>query len=431
MNFQIKTNDKTGESLYSKTLDCGLRVYVMPRQGYNGVYAVLATKYGSVDSEFVVPGENSPTHVPDGIAHFLEHKMFEQEDGSNVFESFAAAGASCNAYTSFNMTGYLFKTTENPYENLKILLDYVQKPYFTAENVEKEQGIIGQEIRMGDDNPGWVLLFNFLKAMYHKNPVRLDIAGTVESIAKITPEILYKCYNTFYNLSNMALFVTGDIDPALALKVIEEGIIKNEPFSEEIRRIYPAEDKSVCKKTASTKMNVSMPMFMLGFKDTEVGFGGDALLKKTIETEILIKMIFSKSSPLYERLYNDGLINRTFSAEYEPQVDYGFTAAEGESTDPERVYAVIMEYIAELRRSGLDRDEFERIKKVIWGKYIRSFNDIEDFSHKFISMIFTDIDYSDYYRIYKEIGFEDVQKRFMEHFNEEYAVLSVINPAKK
>ncbi len=426
--MNIKVNDKTGENLFSKTLPCGLDVYIMPRKGYTSTYAIFGTKYGSVDSAFIVPGETEVTNVPDGIAHFLEHKMFEQEDGSNVFESFSKTGAMCNAYTSFNMTGYLFKTSQNPYESLKILMDYVQKPYFTKENVEKEQGIIGQEINMCDDDPGWALLFNFLKSMYHNNPVRLEIAGSVESISKIDADVLYKCYNTFYNLSNMAMIVVGDVDPDRAMETIEKGILKNEPFLEEIKRVYPQEPKSVLKNKESRKMNVSMPLFMMGFKDTDIGYGGNALLKKTIETDIICEMIFGKGSPLYEKLYNEGLINQKFSAEYEPQVDYGFTACDGESKDPQKVYDTIMEHIDNLRVSGLLKDEFERIKKVIWGRYIRSYNDIGGFSHKFIAMKFMDIDYTEYYEVYKEVNFEDVQARFLKHFDKEYAVLSVIEP---
>ncbi len=428
MNFEIKISEKTGEKLYSATLESGLTLCIIPRTGYTSSYAIFGTKYGSVDSDFIVPGEGNITHVPDGIAHFLEHKMFEQENGENVFESFAAAGAMANAYTSFNMTGYLFKTSNDTYKNLEILLDYVQKPYFTKENVEKEQGIIGQEIRMYDDDPSWILFFNFLKGMYHKNPVRLDIAGTVESIAEIDAEILYRCYNTFYNLSNMCLVIVGDVDPEKALAVIKKSIIKNEPFREEIKRIYPEEPKSVAEAKVSRKMNVAMPMFMLGFKDNDIGYGGKRLLKKTIATEILCEMIFGKSSPLYEKLYNEGLINQKFSSEYEPQVDYGFTAADGESRDPERVYAEVIAYIDSLHQNGLSREEFERIKKVIWGRYIRSYNDIGNFAHKFIAMKFTDIDYTDYYSTYKSVAFEDVEKRFKEHFNKEFSVMSVVLP---
>ena len=428
MKLNIKTNEKTGENLYSGVLKSGLSVYIMPRKGYTSTYAILATKYGSVDSDFVVPGEEDITHVPDGIAHFLEHKMFEQEDGSNVFESFSKTGAMCNAYTSFNLTGYLFKSSGKPYESLKILLDYVQKPYFTPENVEKEQGIIGQEINMEDDNPAWILLFNFLKGMYHNNPVRLEIAGSVESISKIDADVLYKCYNTFYNLSNMALVLVGDIDPDKAMEVIEKGVLKDEPFSEEIKRIYPDEPKTVLVKEKNQKMKVSMPMLMFGFKDNDIGYGGEKLLKKNIELDILNEMIFGKSSPLYEKLYNEGLINQSFGAEFEPQINYGFTAVEGETKDPKKVYDISIEYIENLKKTGLLEDDFERIKKVIWGRYIRSYNDIGDFSHKFISMKFMDIDYTEYYNTYKTVSFDDIKKRFENHFNKEFSVLSVIEP---
>jgi len=428
MKLQIKTNDKTGENLYFGKHQSGLSIYIMPRKDYTSTYAIFGTKYGSVDSDFVVPGEEDITHVPDGIAHFLEHKMFEQEDGSNVFESFAKTGAMCNAYTSFNLTGYLFKASGNPYEALKVLLDYVQKPYFTEENVAKEQGIIGQEINMGDDDPSWKLLFNFLKGMYHNNPVRLEIAGTVESIAEIDAEVLYKCYNTFYNLSNMSLVLVGDIDADKAMEVINKGIIKNEPFTEEIKRVYPDEPKSVLKKKVVDKMNVSIPMFMFGFKDNDIGYGGERLLRKNIEIEILTEMIFGKGSPLYEKLYNEGLINQKFSAEYEPQIDYGFTAADGESKNPQKVFDTVIEYIDNLGKKGLSEEEFERIKKVIWGRYIRSYNDIGGFAHRFISLDFMGIDYTDYYNVYKNVSFEDVKKRFTKHFDKEYAVLSVIKP---
>lgn len=428
MKFTINTNEKTGENLYVGKDKSGLSVYIMPRKDYSATYAIFATKYGSVDSDFYVAGEREVTHVPDGIAHFLEHKMFEQEDGSNVFESFSKVGAMCNAYTSFNLTGYLFKSAEKPYESLEILMDYVQKPYFTKENVDKEQGIIGQEINMGDDDPNWVVLFNFLKGMYHKNPVRLEIAGTVESIAEIDAEVLYKCYNTFYNLSNMALVLMGDIDPEKAGAVIEKSIIKTDAPIGEIKRVYPDEPESVCDAVKIKKMNVSMPLFMMGFKDNDIGYGGEKLLKKNIEIDILTEILFAKSSPLYEKLYNEGLINRKFGAEYEPQVDYGFTVLEGESKDPKKVYDEVMDYIENLKKSGISEEDFERIKKVIWGRYIRSYNDIGGFSHKFISYNFMDIDYTKYYDVYKDVTYQDVVKRFESHFDKKYSVLSIIEP---
>lgn len=226
----------------------------------------------------------------------------------------------------------------------------------------------------------------------------------------------------------MSLVIVGDIDPDKAMEVIERGIIKEEPFTEEIKRVYPEEPKSILKSRVSDKMNVSMPMFMMGFKDNDIGYGGEKLLKKNIEVDILNQMIFGKSSPLYEKLYNGGLINQKFYADYEPQTDYGFVTVEGESEDPEKVFETVTQYIDNLGKKGLSEEEFERIKKVIWGNYIRSYNDIGSFAHEFISMDFMGIDYTDYYNVYKDVTFEDVKKRFYELYNKEYAVLSVIEP---
>ena len=430
MSLTYMKNELTGEGLYYKQHESGLRIYIMPRKGYTSSYAIFGTKYGSVDSEFVVPGEEDITKVPDGIAHYLEHKMFDMPDGSNVFDSFSKYGANANAFTSFNMTAYLFSSTSNFCDNLKILMDYVQKPYFTKESVQKEQGIIGQEIRMYDDNAGWRVFFNLLGCLYQNNPVKIDIAGTIDSIAKIDNELLYKCYNTFYNLSNMTIFVTGDFEADKVLEVIEGSILKNEPFSEEIKRIYPDEPKGIAMPYKEISLCVAMPMFVMGFKDNNVGYGGKKLLKKIIETDILIKILFSKSSPLYEKLYNSGLITQSFGAEYSPQIDYGYTVIEGESKDPKKVYEIITDYIEELRKNGILEEDFQRAKKVVWGKYIRSYNDIEDFAHTFLTDSFMDINYLDYYEVYKDVSFEDVKNRFIEHFDKKYSALSVVSPVK-
>lgn len=428
MKLSKKENQQTNEALYYGVHPSGLKLYLMPRKGYSQSYAIFGTRYGSVDSEFVVPGDSAATAVPDGIAHFLEHKMFDQPDGSNVFDAFSKYGGNANAFTSFNMTAYLFSATANLHDNLRVLLDYVQKPHFTNESVQKEQGIIGQEIRMYDDNAGWKVFFNFLGCLYQNNPVKKEIAGTIESISKIDAELLYKCYNTFYNLSNMLLFVTGDFDVEETLGVIEENILKNDPFEEQIARIYPEEPAAVAKRYQEQKLSVAMPLFMCGFKDNDIGYGGTKLLKKTIETEILIEMLFGKSSDLYNNLYNAGLINANFSVEYNPQIDYGFTSIDGESKDPKAVFEQILDQVRTLRKDGLSPTDFERIKKVIWGRYIRSYNDIENYAHTFLSMQFTDIDYFDYDAVYKTVTFEDVQQRFLAHFDPEYAALSVVNP---
>ncbi len=428
INFDIRENPRTGEKLYSAKHESGLGIYIIPKPEYSGTYAIFGTRYGSVDSEFVVPGESEPITVPDGIAHYLEHKMFDQPDGSNVFDKFSEYGGNANAFTSFNITAYLVSSTANFEENLSTLLDYVQSPYYTDETVEKEQGIIGQEIRMYDDNPGWKLFFNYINCLYNEHPVKKEIAGTVESISEITADYLYKCYNTFYNLSNMSLVITGKVDVESAARVICDSIKNSKPFNEPIKKIYPDEPKRVASQYVEKSMAIASPMFMMGFKDNDTDLKGDALLKKDIEMRILMRMLFAKGSDIYKKLYDEGLINSTFSLDYTFQPDYGFTSLDGESKDPKKVYETILSEIAKLRETGLDKDSYERSKKVIWGRYIRTHNDIEDLATTFMQYLFMGVDYFNYYDVYSAVTFEDIEKRFNEHFKDEYSALSVINP---
>ncbi len=428
MELKYIKSSITGEELYYAVHSSGLGVYIIPKKDYSKAYAIFGTRYGSVDSKFVVPGESELTEVPDGIAHYLEHKMFDQPDGSNVFDKFAKYGGNANAFTSFNMTAYLFSATQDIEKNIETLMDYVQSPYFTEESVQKEQGIIGQEIRMYDDNGNWRLFFNFLDCLYKEHPVKKDIAGTIESISHITPEYLYKCYNTFYNLSNMTIVVAGNVDAVKIAKVIEKCVKKNEPFSEEIKKVYPNESKEIAKEYAEQSLSVAMPLFMLGFKDTDTGYGGKKLLKKSIEMNIILKMLFGKSSRLYKDLYEKGLINNSFSFEYTMQPDYGFTSINGESADPKAVYEAVMREVEKAHEEGLSKDDFERIKKVIWGDYIRSHNDIEEYADTFMRMLFMDIDYFNFIDAYNEVTFDDVKKRFNEHFEKDRSALSVVNP---
>lgn len=428
MELKFVKSSATGEEMYYGKHSSGLEVYIIPKKDYSKAYAIFGTRYGSVDSKFVVPGETEVTEVPDGIAHYLEHKMFDQPDGSNVFDEFSKHGGNANAFTSFNMTAYLFSATSDIEKNIVTLMDYVQSPYFTEESVQKEQGIIGQEIRMYDDNGNWRLFFNFLECLYKNHPVKKNIAGTVESISHITPDYLYKCYNTFYNLSNMSIVVAGNVDPVKIAKVIENGIKKNEPFDEEIKRIYPDEPKEIAKDYAEQKLSVAMPLFMFGFKDTDTGYAGEKLLKKSIEINILMKMLFGKSSKLYKDLYEKGLINNSFSFEYTMQPDYAYSSIDGESSDPKAVYDAVMKEIERVREERLLKEDFERMKKVVWGQYIRSHNDIEDYANIFMRMLFMDIDYFNFIEAYKSVTFEDVEKRFNEHFVKERSALSVVNP---
>lgn len=362
--------------------------------------------------------------MPDGIAHYLEHKLFEKKDGTNAFDDYARTGASANAYTGFSSTCYLFSCTDNLEENLEILLSFVAEPYFTDENVEKERGIITQEIRMYDDDPGWSVYFNLLKCMYSKFPIRKDIAGTAETIAEITPEVLYTCYNSFYNPENMILFITGDVsDVDGIVKIIDKHVKKMEGGVPET--LFPIEPAEVFEKYYEQKMSVPSPMFMLGFKEKTNGVVGAELLKKQVVTEILQEMLFGKSSDLYQSLYNDGLINDSFSAEFSCEERYAHTVLGGESPDPVAVRDRIKEYVSSVE---LSEDDFNRCKKALTGRFLHGLNSVENIGHDFISFMFTDTNILEYSQVCSEISFQEAKDRFAEHFDNEQMALSVVLP---
>lgn len=422
-DFKIKEINSIDEKYYYTTHKSGLRVYVIPKNHGTG-YAVFGTRFGSVDNCFTLDGEK--TTLPDGIAHFLEHKLFENEDGIDTFKKYAEYGASANAYTSSDKTVYLFSATENIVPSLEILLDFVTHPYFTDKTVEKEQGIIGQEIRMYDDNPGWRLYFNMLTALYHNHPARIDTAGTVETIAEITPQKLYRAYNTFYNLHNMALCVCGNISPDEVLSVCDK-VLKDAPEVSPVR-VFPDEPSEVYKKEISQKLSVSMPLFSVGIKDTNQPCEGRVLAKKQAEYDIVLELVFGKASPFYTRLYEAGLINTSFSAGYEAHTNFGFCEIAGYSNDPDRVYAEILSEIEKYEREGFDKDEFERVKRVFYASNIRVFNSTEDISNEFISCLFKGYDMMDYPEIINSVTLSDVTARIKNDFGKEKIVLSKILP---
>ena len=282
------------EELYYEKLANGLDVYILPKTEFNKSYATFTTKYGSVDNHFKSLAKKEFVQVPDGIAHFLEHKLFEKEDG-DVFQQFSKQGASANAFTSFTRTSYLFSSTSNFEQNLTTLIDFVQDPYFSDKTVEKEKGIIGQEINMYDDNPDWRLYFGTISNMYHQYPVKIDIAGTIESIAPITKEMLYECYHTFYHPSNMLLFIVGPVDAESIMEQIRQNqnSKKYEPQAE-IERKFEAEPETVAKKKSTIQMNVQTPKVMLGIKAVNVHQSGNELLKTRVSNEYLFRDVVWK-----------------------------------------------------------------------------------------------------------------------------------------
>ena len=315
--MQIIENSKVKEKLYIEKLENGLTVMIIPKKGIQKKYIIWGTNYGSNDNKFIVPGETEVTEVPKGVAHFLEHKMFEQENGKNSLDVLTALGVNANAYTTNNHTAYLYECTDNFYEALDEFMNYVQHPYFTDENVEKEKGIIGQEIMMYDDYPDWKVYLNALECMYHKNPVKLDITGTVETISHIDKDILYKCYNTFYNPSNMAMVVSGDFEPEKLLEEIKKRLLPSKTEGK-IQRIYPEEPEKIVKEEIEQKIDVSQPIYTIGIKDTPPDFSNKiSIVRKEIAIQILLDIMLSDSSNLYKKLYNEGIVFGGIGYNYE------------------------------------------------------------------------------------------------------------------
>ena len=409
------------EKAYIEKLENGMTVIIIPKNTTKKKYVIWGVNFGSIDNHFKVDGEE--IYIPDGVAHFLEHKMFEQENGKNSLDTLMALGIDANAYTTSDHTAYLFECTDHFYEGLDELMNYVQNPYFTNENVEKEKGIIAQEIRMYDDDPGWQLYMGILDCLYKNNPIKVDIAGTVESISKITPEVLYKCYNTFYALDNMTLVICGDFEPEKLLEEVKKRLTKNKTY-EKIERIYPEKEKTINKKYVEKNMNVSMPIFAIGIKD--VSKMDSEIVKKHIAIEILLNVIIGKSSDLYKKMYNQGLLLEEPSIDYEFSEEYAHIVISGQSNDSEEVYKMFKEEIENYKKSGLNINHFERIKKKIYGEYVVEYNNISEIARKFLTDSMKKISSFDYIEQYKVITKEYVEQVLKEIFNNEYMALAIV-----
>ena len=426
MNIKEIKSEILGESYYEINHPTGLKIFVMPKENYSSAYAVFGTNYGSIDTRFKRSDSEEWTQVPEGIAHFLEHKLFESEE-LGAFERYAKTGASANAYTSFDKTCYLFQCSDNFKESLKILLDFVQNPYFTAETVEKEQGIIAQEIRMYLDEAGWMSMFNLLKCFYHNHPVKIDIAGTVESIARITDKLLYSCYNTFYNLHNMALAVVGNISVDDVLEVCDEYLKPCEELS--IEKSFEDEPREIVQSYIEHNLELSVPVFAFGYK--EACEKPIPTFRDYIEVNILLEVLAGKTSPLYIKLFENGLINSSFSKEYFTGYGYESIIFEGESEKPEEVANAIRKEVERVKNDGIDAELFESVRRTLYGKEIMSFNDIDNIANSFIACNFNDWNMFDAVNIYKDITAADIEKRLASIMNEEYSALSVVKRVEK
>lgn len=410
-----------GERYYEIDHKSGLKIFVMPKENYSSTYAVFGTKYGSIDTKFKRSDSNEWTAVPEGIAHFLEHKLFESED-LDAFARYAKTGASANAYTSFDKTCYLFQCSDNFEQSLEILLDFVTHPYFTKETVEKEQGIIGQEITMYYDVAGWMSTFNLLKLLYHNHPVRIDIAGTVDSIAQITDKLLYECYNTFYNLHNMCLAVVGNVTPEQVLNICDKMLEPATPLK--IERSFDNEPREIVDSYREYNLAVNMPVFSFGYKEKCEKPVQD--IKKIIEVTILLEILAGDTSDLYNSLFEKGLINTGFSKEY--FIGYGYEAItfDGESSNPQAVADEIKKAVKGLKEKGIDDEQFECARRSLYGRDIMEYNDIDSIANGFINSYFSGYSIFDSQEIYRTVTKKDVENRLADMMNEEYSALSVV-----
>ena len=416
-------SERLGESYFEIDHPSGLKILVYPKKNYAATYAVFGTRYGSIDTEFRLNGEEKFTCVPEGIAHFLEHKLFESED-LDAFERYAKTGASANAYTSFDKTCYLFSCTGKFQESLEILLDFVTHPYFTEKTVQKEQGIIGQEIQMCRDEAGWEALFSLLRAMYKTHPVRIDIAGTVESIAEITPELLYKCYETFYNFSNMVLCVAGNVTPDEVLSVADRLLKPQKPIA--IERKFHREPREVAETYTEETLSVAFPIFSLGFK--EAVETPERSLRDILISDIILEAVAGKTSAFYSELLEAGLINTSFESEYFCGYGYAAWIFTGESPDGREVQKRITARIRALQESGISEADFERIRKKLYGRSIMQFNDIDGIANAMVSAYFCKEGLFDETEILQSLTLDEVNARLRTALQTDCASLSVIKP---
>ncbi len=398
----------------------GLTLMLCPMKGYSTAYALFATRCGSIDDSFSV-GDGEMVTVPNGIAHFLEHKLFESEEG-DAFEQYAKTGASANAYTSFDRTAYLFGCTDRFRESLEILLNLVTTPYFTEQTVQKEQGIIGQEIRMYDDDPDWRVYFNLLGALYQEHPIRIDIAGTVESIAQINADLLYRCYHAFYNLNNMVLSIAGNFEIADVVEACDRILKPADPVKVTTREIHEPEE--IRTRRVEQVLEVATPLFQIGFKGRAKSYRENILAQVT--GELVCDLIAGESTALYRELYDQGLINAVFDTEVMAGPNYLVHIFSGESRDPDAVFARILEGVAQLQKRGIAPEDFERARRAAYGRYVGLYGNVESMAGMMVLAKLADFGAYEPLDLLGELTLNDAQAFLRENFDPDRCALSVV-----
>ena len=427
MQAERFASDRLRESYTRYHHPSGLDIYVFPKQ-MTTTYAMFATRFGSVDLDFRLADDPNGEiiHVPAGVAHFLEHKMFSNEDGVDSFERFSLYGADANAYTAYNKTAYLFGCTENFSQSFEELLRFVTHPYFTEDSVKKEQGIIAQEIKMYDDDPYERCFSELLRSLYHVHPVRENICGTVKSIRQITPQVLMDCYRVFYNLSNMALVICGDVDVEEVFAVADRELPHQRPV--QILRNLPDEPDTVSRPHFSMPMQVAKPIFNIGFKDVGHRLPPMERGRREAIMSILNEMLFSRSGELFNSLFESGKISPGFSYGYSMSDSFSFNSLAGEADDPDVVLAAVLDYIDQKKKNGLDAKNFARCKRVMCAEYIKDFDSTEEIASDLLGYVFDEGEMFTYGELLRQVTQEDTERLLREVFDCDRVCMAVITP---
>ena len=423
MNSNVREtieNPAIGETCTKITHKSGLEIYVV-KKNFSSFYAIFGTRYGSFDNT-LTNKNGEKTEVPEGIAHFLEHKLFESEEGTDAFEDFSAAGADANAFTSTDMTAYLFSCTDEFYTSLETLIKMVLTPHFTPENVAKEQGIIGQEIKMCEDRPSDALHYNLMKALYEKNPIRIPIAGTVESIAMITPELLYNCYKSYYRMSNMTLCLCGNID----IDRVEDIVNRLVPKKNEGKVTFTEykEDAKVNERLIRVEMDVAKPLFKIGIKFPEGTPENDAVCAVLSET------LFGESEDFYSELYEDGLIS-SYSNYYDCSRPASHFVFGGDSDDPETVFKRFLAYAERVKKNGVSHEAVERSKRVLYAEALRGYDSTESVVMNLFESFITGVNCLGRAEGYNKVTASDVSALIPLVLDEKRFAMSAVYPKTK
>ncbi|UXU51580.1 EF-P 5-aminopentanol modification-associated protein YfmH [Staphylococcus arlettae] len=411
------------ERVFESTLNNGLKLFVIPKQGFQKTFVTYTTQFGSLDNKFKPHNQDEFVTVPDGVAHFLEHKLFENEE-EDLFTAFAENNAQVNAFTSFDRTSYLFSATDNIERNIKRLLTMVETPYFTKETVDKEKGIIAEEIKMYQEQPGYKLMFNTLRAMYDSHPIKVDIAGSVESIYDITKDDLYLCYETFYHPSNMVLFVVGDVEPNAIEQIVTEHEDKRDKEAQPVIQRDPLVEKaSVNEKVVTETMKLQSPRLMLGFKnDPLTNLQPEQFVRKDLEMTLFFELVFGEETDFYQSLLTDELIDDTFGYQFVLEPTYSFSIITSATQQPDKLKDLLLTELEQKKGQLVDEEAFELLKKQFIGEFITGLNSPEYIANQYTKLYFEGVSLFDLLDIVENITLESVNSTVQTCLNIEQMV---------